>query len=52
MGCSGCLEPGARLGGGEGVRGPPLSPGPGGRVPRHYLEVGVPWPSCSRELVA
>lgn len=19
--------------------------------PRHYLEVGVPWPSCSRELV-
>lgn len=20
--------------------------------PRHYLEVGVPWPSCSRELVA
>lgn len=38
-------------------RCPPLSPGTWGLAgragdPRHYLEVGVPWPSCSRELVA
>lgn len=64
--CSGCLEPSAQpqdlpawLCWGARAVSPqsPAAPGTWGLAgraggPRHYLEVGVPWPSCSRELVA